>query len=120
MASLQQTQALAGGPFIQARNFAVMTGVNAGGRLECDGVGAVPTAFLIEITMGTGADKKDFYDVSIVDGYNLPLIAAPQRVFGVCNATGCVSDLNTGCPKELQVVDGDNGGVGVVRCRSAC
>ncbi|GMP70795.1 hypothetical protein CsSME_00029495 [Camellia sinensis var. sinensis] len=70
--------------------------------------------------MGTGADKKDFYDVRTVDGYNLPLITAPQRVFGVCNATECVSDLNTGCPKELQVVDGDNGGVGVVRCRSAC
>ncbi|WVZ18364.1 hypothetical protein V8G54_005686 [Vigna mungo] len=30
MASLKQAQALAGGPFIQARNFAVMTGVNAG------------------------------------------------------------------------------------------
>ncbi|KAI3808742.1 hypothetical protein L1987_24702 [Smallanthus sonchifolius] len=30
IASLQQAQALSGGPFIQARNFAVMTGVNAG------------------------------------------------------------------------------------------
>ncbi|KAI8009184.1 Thaumatin-like protein 1 [Camellia lanceoleosa] len=93
---------------------------DCGGRLECDGVGAAPPASLFEITMGTNADEKDFYDVSIVDGYNLPLIAAPQEVFGVCNATGCVSDLNTGCPKELQVVDGDNGGVGVVGCKSAC
>ncbi|CAM8898294.1 unnamed protein product [Rhodiola kirilowii] len=30
LASLQQAQALAGGPLVQARNFAVMTGVNAG------------------------------------------------------------------------------------------
>lgn len=30
MASLQQAQALAGGPLVQGRNFAVMTGVNAG------------------------------------------------------------------------------------------
>lgn len=30
MASFQQAQALGGGPLIQARNFAVMTGVNAG------------------------------------------------------------------------------------------
>ncbi|XP_057535637.1 chloroplastic import inner membrane translocase subunit HP30-2-like [Amaranthus tricolor] len=30
MASLQQAQALSGGPFAQARNFAVMTGVNVG------------------------------------------------------------------------------------------
>lgn len=30
MPSLNQTQALSGGPFVQARNFAVMTGTNAG------------------------------------------------------------------------------------------
>lgn len=30
MASFQQAQALSGGPLVQARNFAVMTGVNAG------------------------------------------------------------------------------------------
>lgn len=30
MASFKQAQALSGGPFVQARNFAVMTGVNAG------------------------------------------------------------------------------------------
>ncbi|CAL5340420.1 unnamed protein product [Camellia sinensis] len=84
---------------------------DCGGRLECDGVGAAPLASLFKITMGTGADEKDFYDA---------LIAALKGVFGVCNATGCVSDLNTGCPKELQVVDGNNGGVGVVGCRSAC
>ncbi|KAF5945044.1 hypothetical protein HYC85_015272 [Camellia sinensis] len=112
--------ALAGGPFVQAHNFAVMTGVNAGiscvmkrirgkedvqsryvpnrglqWEVECDGVGAASSASLFKITMGTGADEKDFYDVNIVDGYNLPFIAAPQGVFGVCNATGCVSDLNT-------------------------
>ncbi|KAF8686685.1 hypothetical protein HU200_043518 [Digitaria exilis] len=33
MASLKQAQALAGGPLVQARNFAVMTGANAG--LSC-------------------------------------------------------------------------------------
>eukprot|EP00250_Pteridium_aquilinum_P012142 c20531_g2_i1 orf=404-1165(-) len=33
MASFQQAQALSGGPFVQARNFAVMTGVNSG--LSC-------------------------------------------------------------------------------------
>ncbi|XP_027158546.1 thaumatin-like protein 1 [Coffea eugenioides] len=49
---------------------------DCGGRLECDGMGATPPASLFEITLGTG-DDKDFYDVSIVDGYNLPLIAVP-------------------------------------------
>ncbi|CAL5440217.1 unnamed protein product [Camellia sinensis] len=32
----------------------------------------------------------------------------------------CFRPQHSGCPKELQVVDGDNSGVGVVGCRSAC
>lgn len=68
---------------------------DCGGRLECDGNGATPPASLFEITLGAG-DDKDFYDVSIVDGYNLPIVAAPVGAFGSCNATGCASDINTG------------------------
>lgn len=90
---------------------------DCGGRLECDGNGATPPASLFEITVGIG-DDKDFYDVSIVDGYNLPLIVVPRGVYGPCNATGCASDLNLGCPKELQVVGGESGGV--IACKSAC
>ncbi|KAK9097513.1 hypothetical protein Sjap_023010 [Stephania japonica] len=90
---------------------------DCGGRLECNGMGASPPASLFEITLGQGNDK-DYYDVSIVDGYNIPLVAVPVGVSG-CNATGCVYDLNMGCPKELQVVEGAEAG-GVVACRSAC
>ncbi|CAL5430370.1 unnamed protein product [Camellia sinensis] len=43
---------------------------------------------------------------------------APMRKTSTMSALW--NDLNTGCPKELQVVDGDNGGVGVVGCKSAC
>lgn len=96
---------------------------DCGGRLECDGAGATPPASLFEITLGAGMDK-DFYDVSIVDGYNLPMVVQPRGVYGgagTCNATGCASDINMGCPKELQVVGGGGGGAdGVVACKSAC
>lgn len=68
---------------------------DCGGRLECDGNGATPPASLFEITLGKGNDK-DFYDVSIVDGYNLPFVAQPHGVFGACNATGCSSNINMG------------------------
>ncbi|KAL1547321.1 pathogenesis-related thaumatin-like protein 3.5 [Salvia divinorum] len=91
---------------------------DCGSRLECNGIGATPPASLFEITLGVG-DQKDFYDVSVVDGYNLPLAAAPRR--GGCNATGCVQDINMGCPKELQVIGNEGGeGGGVVACKSAC
>ncbi|KAL7168716.1 hypothetical protein ACSBR2_039042 [Camellia fascicularis] len=103
-------------------------------RLECDGMGAIPPASLFKITLDTGIEK-DYYDVSFVDGYNLPLVAAPQGVYGECNATGFVTDINMGCPKELQVVGKDGGGEEgsggggsgsgsgsgrVVACKSAC
>ncbi|MQL70251.1 hypothetical protein Taro_002577 [Colocasia esculenta] len=89
---------------------------DCGGRLECAGVGALPPATLFEITMGKGTDW-DFYDVSLVDGYNLPVYAAPRVAASQCNATGCISDLNSGCPKELQLVVGGNN---VIACKSAC
>ncbi|KAK6129358.1 hypothetical protein DH2020_036874 [Rehmannia glutinosa] len=80
---------------------------DCGGRLECNGNGAAPPASLFEITLG---EEKDFYDVSIVDGYNLPLVAAPRGVGGGCNVTGCVADINMGCPRELQVIGRQNAG----------
>ncbi|TYJ19855.1 hypothetical protein E1A91_A09G219900v1 [Gossypium mustelinum] len=94
---------------------------DCGGRLQCDGNGATPPASLFEITLGSG-NEQDFYDVSLVDGYNLPIFAAPRGVHGSCNATGCSSDLNLRCPKELQVVgEAGGGGAGrVVACKSAC
>lgn len=80
---------------------------DCGGRLECDGNGSTPPASLFEITVGAG-DEKDYYDVSLVDGYNLPIVAVPQGVYGTCNATGCTSDINTGipfalCPRTLPI-----------------
>ncbi|KAF5199607.1 Thaumatin-like protein [Thalictrum thalictroides] len=91
---------------------------DCGGKLECNGNGAKPPASLFEITLGKGNDK-DYYDVSIVDGYNLPLIATPLAVGGGCNTTGCVYDLNLGCPKELQIIN-DVDASGTIACKSAC
>ncbi|CAN4100646.1 unnamed protein product [Withania somnifera] len=92
---------------------------DCGGKLECSGLVATPPASLFEITLGVG-DNKDFYDVSIVDGYNLPMVAVPKGVNGGCNATGCLSNLNMGCPKELQVMGGYEGEGNVVACKRAC
>ncbi|RVW96713.1 Thaumatin-like protein 1 [Vitis vinifera] len=56
---------------------------------------------------------QDFYDVSLVDGYNLPMIVEGSGGSGMCASTGCTVDLNQGCPAELKVGDGS-------ACRSAC
>ncbi|OAY77082.1 Thaumatin-like protein [Ananas comosus] len=77
---------------------------------------AAPPATLAEITL---ARPPDFYDVSLVDGYNIPMSMTPFRgTGGRCASAGCVSDLNEVCPAGLAVRGGaDNR---VVACKSAC
>ncbi|GAB2219455.1 hypothetical protein Droror1_Dr00007091 [Drosera rotundifolia] len=87
------------------------TGDCGSGRLQCAGSGALPPATLAEFTLGTGT--LDFYDVSLVDGYNLPVLVSPTGGSGLCGSTGCLVDLNRVCPAELRVGGGD-------ACRSAC
>ncbi|KAI7748918.1 hypothetical protein M8C21_022864 [Ambrosia artemisiifolia] len=66
-----------------------------------------------EFTIGSGSNPQDFYDVSLVDGYNLPIAVDASGGTGVCGTTGCVTDLNRMCPAELRAGDGQ-------ACKSAC
>ncbi|KFK30466.1 hypothetical protein AALP_AA7G264700 [Arabis alpina] len=87
------------------------TGDCGSNQVECGGGGAAPPVTLAEFTLGTGSD--DFYDVSLVDGYNIPMIVEVAGGSGQCASTGCSSDLNVQCPAELRSGDGD-------ACKSAC
>lgn len=87
------------------------TGDCGSGTVECNGAGATPPATLAEFTLGSGS--QDFYDVSLVDGYNLPMIVEVNGGSGTCGSTGCITDLNLRCPTELKA---EGGGA----CRSAC
>ncbi|KAF7810792.1 thaumatin-like protein 1b isoform X1 [Senna tora] len=99
--------------------FSCLTADCGSGKVQCAGGGAKPPATLAEFTLN-GADGLDFYDVSLVDGYNLPmLIVAKGGKRGGCSATGCLVDLNGACPADLRVARG-NGTGGSVACRSAC
>ncbi|KAI3837990.1 hypothetical protein MKW92_038637, partial [Papaver armeniacum] len=73
----------------------------ASGAVECNGAGAIPPATLLEFTLN-GDGGKDFYDVSNVDGFNLPASITPQ---GGCSSTECRSNINSVCPPELSVKD---------------
>ncbi|XP_038998090.1 thaumatin-like protein 1 isoform X2 [Hibiscus syriacus] len=88
-----------------------LTGDCGSGQVECKGLGAAPPVTLAEFTLGTGG--QDFYDVSLVDGYNMPMIVEGSGGSGLCSSTGCTTDLNRQCPSELRVGDGD-------ACKSAC
>ncbi|XP_047317335.1 thaumatin-like protein 1 [Impatiens glandulifera] len=86
------------------------TGDCGSGQIECNGSGATPPATLAEFTLGSGS--PDYYDVSLVDGFNLPMIIETSGNGG-CENTGCGANINTQCPTELQSENGD-------ACRSAC
>ncbi|KAI3824287.1 hypothetical protein L1987_05740 [Smallanthus sonchifolius] len=85
------------------------------GEMECNGAGATPPATLAEFTLGSSPSAQDFYDVSLVDGYNLQMIVEVNggSGSGTCGTTGCLDDLNRRCPSELKVAGGEG-------CRSAC
>ncbi|KAL5533498.1 hypothetical protein ACEPAF_5274 [Sanghuangporus sanghuang] len=80
------------------------------GGLECtatNGTG-IPPATLAEWTLNT-EDGLDYYDVSLVDGYNMPMSILTNKG---CDSSDCTNDLGLTCPDDLK--KGDDG------CLSAC
>ncbi|GAV85684.1 Thaumatin domain-containing protein, partial [Cephalotus follicularis] len=84
---------------------------DCGGVLKCSGVGGVPPATLAEFTLNS---PLDYYDMSLVDGFNLLMSIIPSN--GSCKRIGCRSDVNQHCPAGLQVKRNNR----VVACKSAC
>ncbi|KAL6641639.1 hypothetical protein ACP70R_019820 [Stipagrostis hirtigluma subsp. patula] len=110
--------------------FACATGDCGSGDVQCGGGGAAPPATLAEFTLD-GSGGLDFFDVSLVDGYNLPMLVTPSGAAGApggsspaaggkCAATGCAAELNGACPADLRVEAAADGGGQAVACRSAC
>ncbi|KAJ7526208.1 hypothetical protein O6H91_17G087900 [Diphasiastrum complanatum] len=85
---------------------------DCGGSLQCKGAGGNPPATLVEITLG----KLDYYDVSLVDGFNVPVSICPSGGSGNCGSPSCTNNVNRLCPSALRV---QNNGK-VVGCKSAC
>jgi hypothetical protein len=98
--------------------FTCQSGDCGSGALECAGGGPQPPSTLAEFSLNVSAGM-DFYDVSVVDGFNLPMLIVPKGTSGAraCGTTGCLADLNGACPKVLSVERGD-GKEGVVACRN--
>jgi hypothetical protein len=94
-----------------------------GNKVECSGAGGEPPVTLAEFTLN-GHGGQDYYDVSLVDGYNLPIIIIPKdgtfnKIGGEYDcmpAGGCVEDLIRTAPDELK--NRKNGQV--VSVSSAC
>jgi len=89
---------------------------------QCRGttVGEKPTS-LAEFALDA-FDGMDFYDLSLVDGFNVPisitLLGGQKSGHGTrfdCGSPVCRTDINAICPPELRKVFG-----ATVGCNSAC
>jgi hypothetical protein len=86
------------------------------GGLKCDpntGTG-VPPATVAEFTL-SGGGGQDWYDVSLVDGYNLPMRIDNNKG---CPVPKCGVDLGPDCPAPLKGPFDSSGFP--VGCKSAC
>ncbi|WVR08304.1 hypothetical protein IAU60_005357 [Kwoniella sp. DSM 27419] len=90
-------------------------GQGKSGKVECDdGVGGDPGVTLAEFTFVPG--ENDWYDVSLVDGFNIPMKLTPS--ISNCTAPTLASNINLECPPELRS-NFDSNGVNM-GCMTAC
>ncbi|KAI4351557.1 hypothetical protein L6164_005914 [Bauhinia variegata] len=87
------------------------------GRLACNGLIGTPPVTLIQISLQGDKGKPNYYDVSLVDGYNVPISISSRPVNPKCTIQECLKDLKRSCPHELEVLNSKGE---VVACKSAC
>uniref|UniRef100_A0A0D3C631 Protein kinase domain-containing protein n=1 Tax=Brassica oleracea var. oleracea TaxID=109376 RepID=A0A0D3C631_BRAOL len=81
--------------------FSCITGDCDSGTIECSKE-AVPPATLAEFNLVSDGGN-DYYDVSVINGYNLPVLVTPEN--GLCKSIGCDIDIKKTCPTELWMPD---------------
>ncbi|KAF2568372.1 hypothetical protein F2Q68_00028349 [Brassica cretica] len=75
--------------------FSCITGDCDSGNIECSKE-AVPPATLAEFNLASDGGN-DYYDVSVINGYNLPVLVTPEN--GLCKSIGCDIDIKKTIPK---------------------
>ncbi|CAO4374181.1 unnamed protein product [Caenorhabditis nigoni] len=80
---------------------------------QCNGRPGTPPASVAEFNMKAWGGR-DFYAVSLLEGYNLPMLIDGN---GCQRAGGCVFDVNSECPPALSIKSSSGYTVG---CKSGC
>ncbi|KAF9592385.1 hypothetical protein IFM89_014555 [Coptis chinensis] len=89
---------------------------DCGGLLNCQGYGRAPNT-LAEYALNQDRNN-DFYDISLVDGFNIPMDFSPTT--GGCRSLRCASDINGPCPSQLRAPGGCNNPCTVFRTNEFC
>ena len=90
---------------------------DCGGLLQCKAYG-VPPNTLAEYALNQFGNK-DFFDISLVDGFNVPMEFSPTSN-GCTRRIKCTADINGQCPRELKAPGGCNNPCTVFKTDQYC
>lgn len=113
------------GARIWARTGCTATGSNGlqcntgdcGGLLQCTGYGTPPNT-LAEYALNQ-FNNMDFFDISLVDGFNVPMNFLPVSN-GCSKGPTCTADVNAQCPDQLKANGGCNNPCTVFKTDNYC
>ncbi|KAM3310290.1 hypothetical protein ACQJBY_031153 [Aegilops geniculata] len=93
---------------------------DCGGVLQCTGYGQAPNT-LAEFGLN-GFNNLDFFDISLIDGFNVPMDFLPADGTAGCAKGGprCDADITSQCPSELQAPGGCNNACTVFKKDEYC
>ncbi|KAK3019296.1 hypothetical protein RJ639_004616 [Escallonia herrerae] len=91
--------------FDRARRGSCQTG-DCNGLLQCQGYGNPPNSTLADFGLNQ-FQNLDFFDVSLVDGFNVVMELIPTSS-GSNRGPTCTADINGQCPNELRAPGGCN------------
>ncbi|KAK6935354.1 Thaumatin family [Dillenia turbinata] len=92
---------------------------DCGGVLQCNAWG-VPPNTLAEYALNQFGNL-DFFDISLVDGFNIPMEFSPTKPAGEkCRAIRCTADINGQCPGPLRTSGGCNNPCTVFKTDEYC
>lgn len=87
------------------------------GLLQCRSFGTPPNT-LVEYALNQ-YNNLDFYDISVVDGFNIPLQLTPTSN-GCTRSVNCSADINGQCPSQLKTPGGCNNPCTVFKSSQYC
>ncbi|XP_027343491.1 protein P21-like [Abrus precatorius] len=90
---------------------------DCGGALQCTAYGTPPNT-LAEFALNQ-YNNLDFYDISLVDGFNVPMEFSPTSN-GCTRAISCTADINGQCPSVLKADGGCNNPCTVFKTDEYC
>ncbi|KAG5573165.1 hypothetical protein H5410_062931 [Solanum commersonii] len=96
-----------------------MSNGDCNGLLECQTFSSTPPNTLAEYALNQN-NNKDFFDISLVEGFNIPMEFSPVSADECSVRIRCTADIIGQCPNELRTPGGCNNPCTVFKTNEYC